>query len=153
MSPASQQHDGRTGLVRHDRHNGQNAFRRLVCRIIFRAGTCRDDGPDRHGEQPDGRRIGGRRDGAGPELRHAHTYCRQKYLPGEHVDFARPARTITLFPRQLYIVFQRCLLSTLYSLNSSDLASSTVAMSKPSASSSRRSVLTSSALQLAMLPL
>ena len=55
---SSGQHGCRTRFLRHDRHDGKDAFRRAVCRFIVRSRPCGNDGLDRHGQQPDGGRIG-----------------------------------------------------------------------------------------------
>ena len=47
--------------LRHDRHDGPHALRRAVRGQLVRPGARRDDGPHRHGQQPDGRRDGCRR--------------------------------------------------------------------------------------------
>ena len=51
------QHGSRSCILRYDRHHGKNAFRRPVRRLKLCAGTRRDDGPYRHGKQPNGWRI------------------------------------------------------------------------------------------------
>ncbi len=67
--PASGQHGGRPGFLRHDRHHGPHAQRRPVCGQLLRPGARRDDGLPGRGQQSDGwhDRRGGRCGGAGAE--------------------------------------------------------------------------------------
>ena len=55
FSVASGEYGCRTGILRHDRYNGKNAFRCSVCRIIFCTGTRGYDGIYRYGKQSYGR--------------------------------------------------------------------------------------------------
>ena len=64
-NPSSRQHGGRSGLLRHDRHHGQNALGRPVCRLLLGARPRGDDGLYRHGKQPDGGGLRGRGRGRG----------------------------------------------------------------------------------------
>ena len=54
--PAPGQHGGWPGFLWPDRLHGPYARRRAVRRLFLRPGARRDDGLDRHGQQPDGRR-------------------------------------------------------------------------------------------------
>ena len=60
--PAPGQHGCRSRLLRHDRYHGPHALGRPVRRLLLRARPRGNDGPYRHGQQPDGRRFrsGGR---------------------------------------------------------------------------------------------
>ena len=57
------QHGRRPRLLRPDRLHGPYAWRRPVRRLLLRARPRGDDGPDRHGQQPHGRRYRGLRRG------------------------------------------------------------------------------------------
>jgi len=52
------QHGGWSFQLRHDGHDGPHALRRSVRGLQLRSCARRDDGPHRHGQQPDGRRDG-----------------------------------------------------------------------------------------------
>ena len=81
QNAASGQHGGRSRLLRHDRHHGQNAFGCAVCRIVVRSCACGNDGPDRHGQQPDGGRI--RRRGGGGRTGHEVKLLNRAPLPAD----------------------------------------------------------------------
>lgn len=53
------QYGRRSGIIRHDRHHGPDAFRRSVCRLILGSRPCGNDGTHRHGQQSHGRRYRG----------------------------------------------------------------------------------------------
>ena len=67
---APRQHGRRPRFLRYDRHDGPYALGRPVRRFVVGSRTRGDDGLPRHGQQPDGRRYGGRRGGcrAGDEI-------------------------------------------------------------------------------------
>ena len=54
---APRQYGGRSRVLRHDRHDGKNAFRRSVRRFFVGSRSRGNDGPYRYGQQPHGRCV------------------------------------------------------------------------------------------------